>query len=545
MGKSNQLAHYSIFAGDPGYISEDLNNLLSVSLEDIYRVYETYIKDMPFIATSFVPRGQADLALEGSIEADIKEEDLTDEAAVFDVNQVVEYQRTPSSFDRTNEPPYGESPETPIPDVWETTLDNGLKVFGINNNEVPMINLNISVKGGQLLDDPDNVGVARMMGVMMNKGTVNKTPAELEEAIEVLGASISISSGRESIEIRMNCLEKNYNETLELLLEMMFEPRWDEKEFEIALESAKNSLEQQKASPGSIASNEFSRLIYGEDHIFSKNIIGSNESLNDMNISKIKDYYESSFSPDKAVLNYVGSIDQDDILISLAALSDSWESKEVMIPDYPVNKAPSDAELYFYDMPGAKQSVIYIGYPCMTIHDDDFYPATVMNYILGGGGFASRLTQVLRQEKGFTYGIRSGFSGTDIVGPFRLSTSVKTSNTLEALQLIIGIMEEYSTTFSEEDLDVTKGFLIKKNARAFETSGAKLGMLSSISKYGWDYDYVRQQEEIVRNMTVDEIRALAKKYVDPSKMIYLIVGDAETQMDGLEELGFGEAVLLN
>jgi len=541
MGKSYQLAHYSIFAEDPGFITEDLQNLLDVTLEDINRVFELYIKDMDFVATSFVPKGQASLALNGSREAIIVEENITEAVAGFDVDEIVDFKRTPSNFDRTIEPPYGSPPETPIPDIWESKLSNGLKVFGIENDEVPLINLNISIKGGLLLDHPDNVGVARMMGVLMNKGTANRSPEELEEAIEELGADISFSSGKESLQVSLNCLEKNYKATLELLEEMMFEPRWDKHEFEIAIASAKNSLEQQKASPGSIASNEFAKLIYGEGHIFSNNTLGTSESLTKMKIHDVEEFYSAYFSPDMAVLNYVGSIDKDELLSSLSSISDKWEREVVVAPEYSIKDAPADSRIFFYDMPGAKQSVIYMGYPSMDIHNPDFYPATVMNYILGGGGFASRLTQVLRQEKGFTYGIRSGFSGSDIVGPFSLSTNVKTSNTLEAIQLIKGIMEEYPLTFSEEDLAITKGYLVKKNARAFETSGAKLGMLGSISKYGWEYDFVRQQEEIVRNMTEEKIRELAAKYADPSKMIYLVVGDAATQLEGLEKLGFGKA----
>lgn len=545
MGKSGQLAHYQIFANDPGFIKKDINNMLNVSLADINKVYDKYLKDKAFIATSFVPLGQPEQALEGSVPADIKEENISEDVGEFDVDLVVPYEKTPSSFDRSVEPPYGDAPETPAPLVWKDELSNGLKVYGIENSEVPLVSLQLEIKGGFLLDNPDKVGVVNMMGQLMNKGTLNKTPEELEEAIEELGARIYISAGNESINVSLSCLSKNYSRALAIMEEMMLEPRWDEGEFEIIKESVRNGLEQQKGNPGSIAANKFAELIYGPDHIFSKNIMGTEESVERISLDDLKSYYNSYFSPRGAILCFVGAMDQEALVSSLSGLSERWQGEKLDIPGYMVQDKPSESKIYFYDMPGAKQSVIYIGYPCMDVNDPDFYPATVMNYILGGGGFASRLTQVLRQEKGFTYGIRSGFSGTQIRGPFTVSTSVKTSNTLEALTLIKGILADYAKTFCEEDLEVTKSFLVKKNARAFETSGSKLSMLNDISNYGWPYDYVRQQEQIVKDMDVDKIRALAAKYVDPGKMIYLVVGDAGTQLEGLKELGFGEAEMLN
>ena len=125
-----------------------------------------------------------------------------------------------------------------------------------------------------------------------------------------------------------------------------------------------------------------------------------------------------------------------------------------------------------------------------------------MNYILGGGGFASRLTQQLREGKGYTYGINSNFSGTHSPRPFTIASGVRTNVTLESAQLIKSILQDYPKKFSEKDLETTKGFLIKSNARAFETADAKLNMLDNIGKYGWKYDYVKDREQIVKGMTV-------------------------------------------
>ena len=168
-----------------------------------------------------------------------------------------------------------------------------------------------------------------------------------------------------------------------------------------------------------------------------------------------------------------------------------------------------------------------------------------MNYRLGGGGFASQLTQQLREGKGYTYGIRSGFSGSSMKGTFTIGSGVRSNITFEAASLVKDILDDFGKNYTENDLEITKGFMIKSNARAFETLRSKLSMLNNISNYGFDDDYAKQSEAIVKTMTVEDIKTLAKKYLNTNKMIYLVVGDAETQMEKLEDLGFGKAILLN
>ncbi|MYJ16483.1 MAG: insulinase family protein, partial [Gemmatimonadetes bacterium] len=177
--------------------------------------------------------------------------------------------------------------------------------------------------------------------------------------------------------------------------------------------------------------------------------------------------------------------------------------------------------------------------------DDGFYPATVMNFRLGGGGFASELTLELREGKGYTYGIGSGFQGTDLPGPFAIRSSVRSNVTFESLDLIKEIVERHGPAFDEADLVATQGFLLRANARAFETLGAKLGVVRAVSVYGFAPDYILERERIVREMTIDRLRELAERHLDTQGMIWLVVGDAATQRDRLAALGLGEAVMLD
>tara|TARA_R110002126_G_scaffold142037_3_gene287560 strand:- start:14468 stop:17302 length:2835 start_codon:yes stop_codon:yes gene_type:complete len=546
LGKGTGLASYNTYTGNPGFATQDIKNTLAVTTDDVMRVYKTYIKGKNFIATSFVPKNAANLAISNSVVADVVEEKIVIGAEEkFDPKIAATYEKTPSSFDRNIEPSYGPAPSLATPIVYKGELDNGLKLFGIENNEVPLVRFNLTIDGGQLLESMDKLGLANITADLLNKGTQNKTVQELEEAIQELGASINIYSNKENITISGTTLARNYDKTLALAKEMLLEPRFDAQEFELMKKATLASLRQQEANPNSVARNTYNELIYGKENIRSKNTLGTSKTVKSISLDDVKNFYINYISPSVAKMLIVGDITEEKAIASVEDLNTKWEAKEVNIPVYKTPEAPTKPVVYFYDIPNAKQSVLQFGSPALAATDADYYPASVMNYILGGGGFASRLTQELREGKGYTYGIRSGFSGTNAKGAFTISSGVRSNVTLESAQLVQKILSEYPTTFSDKDLETTKSFLIKSNARAFETAGAKLRMLSNIANYTWDADYVKNREDIVNNMTKERIQELANEYVNPNKMIWFVVGDAETQLERMKELGYGEPILLN
>ena len=549
LGKSAQLAEYNYLTGNPGYVGEDIRRMLAVTPADVMRVYAQYIKGKHYVATSFVPKGQTQLALSASVKAEVAEEKIVqgaEDAVNPDINAA--YTKTPSKSARDKEPAYGAAASVKVPPVWDKKLSNGMRVFGIHNNEVPLVQFEIVIDGGLLLEDINKVGVSNLMARLMTQGTAQKTPQELEEAIAQLGAKIQVTARTEDVRISVNTLARNYAATLSLVEEILLQPRWDEKEFALLKQSVLSQIRQQEANPNVVANQHYNQLIFGKDQIRSRSILGNAESVNAISIADLKTYYAKYMSPSVARMHVVGAVPQAAIVSSLERLNQAWKPLAVNLPapalasDFASSAA---GKIYFVDVPNAKQSVLQIGYPALAATDADYYPATVMNYILGGGGFASRLTQELREGKGYTYGINSSFSGSKSAGSFTIGSGVRSNVTLEATALVKQILDQYAVTYSAADLDTTKSFLIKSNARAFETAGAKLGMLENLSKYGWSPNYVQQRESIVKNMTVDQIKTLAKKYLDTSKMIWLVVGDAKTQLPRMKELGLGEPIVLS
>jgi zinc protease len=543
LGKSFQLARYNEYAGSPDYLATDLEKIQAVTKADILRVYEKYIKDKPYVMTCFVPKGQTDLVARGAERFPIMEESITAEETTAAPVEEFTAEPSPSSFDRSIEPAVGTDPEVTLPTVWQETLGNGMEIYGIEHHELPLIQFTVTISGGQLLDDFDQVGVANLVSDLLMEGTLNKTPIELEEAIDDLGASIMMYTGREAITLRANCLSSKITDVFALVEEILLEPRWDAKEFERIKRETLESINRNKANPNAIASNVFNDLTYGEKHIYRYPTVGTTDSVESISLEDVKTYYTNNFSPSVAHVAIAGNISRAEAVRTFKPLEDKWPARDVVFPEYPLPEPRAAAMVCFVDVPNAKQSVIRIGSLGLAYPDADYYPAYVMNYKLGGS-FNSIVNMILREEKGYTYGARSSFSGSRLPGTFAASSSVQSRVTLESVQIFRDSMTDYREGISADDLGFTKSALLKSNALRFETLGSLIGMLNTMGNYGFPADYIKQQEAVVRDMTLDRHRELARKYIEPDKMVYLVVGDAATQMNGLEQLGLGKPVLI-
>ncbi len=542
--KSLQLAYYNTFLDDPGYIEKDIENIKAVTLNDVLLVYDKYIKGKPHVVTSFVPKGKLDEVAENSVPAGVEEENINEAsqvkiAATADEKVV----KTPSNIDRSIEPPLGKDPEVNVPEIWKSTLSNGIQVYGIQNKELPLVEMSIVISGGVYQDRLGLPGVAGMVAGVLPQGTKNKTPVELEEEIELLGSDLNVYAGREDISMYTSTLSRNFDKTLALMKEILLEPRWDTSEFSLALTRTKNNIIQAEAQPISVANLLFYKLLYGKDNIFGYDPRGTRESIDKISINDLKDYYEKNFSPTVTKVLIAGNITREQALAALKPLETEWKDKEILVNDYPIPPGPEKSQIYFVDIPGSRQSVIDIGYLALSRDDPDFVKADFIDYSLGGA-FTSVLNQILREEKGFTYGASSYFQEMRVKAPFIASSSVRSDATFESVKIFRDEMEKYRTGLSQSGLQFIKNCMIRSNALRFETNGALVGMLGTMAIYGLPDDYVKRDEETIKNINVEEAKAIIDKYIIPDRMYYVIVGDAATQMQPLEKIGFGKPVLV-
>jgi len=545
LGKAIQLSEYNTFTNNPGFFEEEINNILSVTEEDIMRVYNKYIKGKNAVYVSFVPKGQIKLALSGAVKAEIEEEEIKlnklNISEYSPENRIIK-KFTPSSFDRSIEPSFGESYEITAPNIWRDQLKNGLDLYGNFSNETPLINFSLFIDAGRKYGAADKPAIPRLLAEMLSKGTANKTTSELEEAIQSLGSSISIRNDVEGTYISGFTLSKNFNKTINILKEILTNPRWDQKEFELLKIKVIEDITKSEGNPNFIAYRENAKLSYKDNNILHYVGYGPKNKIEAVELDDLQDFYKKFYNFNKAKLRIVGNYDTKQIKekFSFDMVMSSSNQRSLPEPANPVG----ETKIYFYDIPDSKQSVLTMNYPSLKATDENYLLAKAINFSLGGI-YTSKLNSKLRIEKGYTYGIRSAFNGTNDEGSFQIQTSVRTNVTKEAIELIRDIVTSYGTKFTPSELEIMKNALIRGKALENETFTNKLQLLNNISLYNYDDNYQSENTKLIKELSIDKFKLLAAKYILPSKMNILVVGDAKTQLGRLKELGYGDPILLN
>jgi zinc protease len=507
------------------------------------RVYQKYIKEKPYIMTSFVPKGRQAQAVEGAelatvwvekVEAGVKNEDVSP-------GEDAKFERTPTKHNRS-EPPFGEMPLFKMPAIATHRLDNGMMVYAIESKEIPLVTFEIVIRGGHWADPIEKSGVSSLLASLMMAGTAKRTPEQLEEAIDLLGATISITSGAEDFRLRATCLGRNYEATLALVEEMLLEPRWDKKEYDRLYKALQTNLKGREANANAIAAINFGKLVYGKDHILGYPVSGLPATTANITIDDLKNYYNTWFMPSGAAFQLAGAVSNDRMIKSLTGLEKAWPGRDIKLPLYHTDLKNKGDTLYFIDVPGAKQSVLYIGKLTLSAADSNSNNLDYANEILGGG-VSSRLTQVLRIGKGYTYGARSAITNTKEVAPFIAVTSVRANATFASLEIIKDMLADYSKTFTDQDVAITKNKVMKTSSLLYETQAAKLAMLGDISKYGRSTKYIEENQQELMKMDLNDFRAIINQYLQEAQMVYLVVGDKSTQLEEVKKLGKAVAEL--
>jgi zinc protease len=543
LNKAFQLAYSNEYSGDPGRAAAEAERYSKLTPADIMNVFHRYLKGRPYVMTSFVPKGQPQLAVEGARKAEIWQEAAGSSQQQEEVSAGEEAQceKTPTKYDRS-EPPLGAPPLLRAPAVWTGKLSNGLALYGIEQDEVPLVRFELMVRGGRWLDPADKIATAELMSRLMMEGTEKRRPAELEEAIGLLGASITTAASDEEILVTGTTLARNFEATIDIVTEMLLEPRWDETEFARIKQEFLTRFKAYESNPNQIASTVYRRLLYGDAHPKSRPI-GTPEGIAAISIDDLKQYYARNFSPSVATFQVAGDVTKDRVLKSLKPLGRDWNRREVAFLSFEV-PAEHGGRIFFVDRSGAKQSMIFAGHLALAATDDDYNNLVYANEVLGTGS-SGRLFQLLRLEKGFTYGAYSRVDNRLEIAPITMYTSVRTNATLESLELIRKLVSEYRATFGEKELATTKNMVIKRGTLEFESLTAKRGMLGQIAKYRRPANYIELDQRELMGLGLADFHRVIDKYLDEKDMIYVVVGDAASQRAGLDSLGIGAPVPLD
>ncbi len=546
LDKAFTLVQDNEFKGDPAYLIKKAELTNDVTKEDIMRVYEKYIKGQNYVMTNFVPKGQLDLIVSGAEKATVYQEEIVANVASEEVSQGEEavYDKTVTKFDRS-EPELGELPLFNMPDIWTTQLKNtGISVYGIENKEIPLVTFDITIKGGHWLDPIDKSGMASLLTDAMMEGTANRTSAELEEAIGLLGASINMGSGNEDISITATCLAKNFASTVALVEEILLEPRWDETEYNRLKQAMETSLKGREANSTTIAYTTLAKLLYGENHILGIPSAGTLESVKDITLGDLKAFYSDNISASVASIHIAGFINKEQVTKAFSSLDKNWKNKEVMMPSYQLAESKIGGNVYFIDVPDSKQSVIFLGRMALSASDADYNNLDYANEVLGGGS-SGKLMQILRIEKGYTYGASSFLQENIESSLFVAYSSVRANATNASMDIIVNLLDGYGKNFSDEDVEVTKNKILKGNTRAYESLSAKLSILRQISKFGKSMKYLEEEQNELVSLTLEDFKRIINEYLVEEEMVYVIVGDRATQLDEVNQLGKNPAIELD
>lgn len=546
--KTQALARNNVFAGRPDQMVIDLAHYQAVTKEEVMRVYRKYVRGKHFVALSTVPQGQTSLALTGSVvvrpdeDSPVGQKLVADEGAVTDDDP---YEYTPSVFDRSVEPPLlANTPESAMPPVWTGEMSNGMKVKGMAYTELPVVQFAVYLNSGMLCEPKGKSGLAHLTAAVLNCGTRTKTPEELEVALGLLGARVSFGVSTERMQLSGSCLKKNFPQVLRLVEEMLLEPRWDETALELARKRMIGNIRQSSTEPKVLARHVFRQMMYGPENVLSNSALASEKEVAAITMEDIKTFYKTHIVPGQATFDFVGGYEKKEVMKFLQPLARTWTTGGASQERLNLNFMAPQAKVYFVDYPGAKQSYILLGCPAMPKASNDYYPAKMVNQLLGASSNAL-LFDVLRLQHGYTYGAYSFFDCGKYANEFRATSSVQAAYTLEAMQLFKSCISTYGEQFTEQSLVKTKDAMFKENAAAFEMPDARLDLLSEMTVDGLPVDDLKRQEQLLKRMTLPEAKACIRNWLDYDRMFFVVVGDAASQLDRIRKSGLGEVKVVD
>jgi zinc protease len=535
-GKVSQLANFQTFTGNPNKIADILKMYSSLTKEDVMNAYNTYIKGKSAVVLSVVPKGQESLIAH----ADNFKIDSSNYTPPDYGYAGLKYAKAKDNFDRKKQPPFAAVPMITVPKFWKKELTNGAKVIGAENTEIPTITFTITIPGGHLAsaNDLSKVGLASFFAKMMNEDTKSYSAEQFSIELLKLGSSVNVSSGIDGITYSVQSLKKNFDKTMTLLEERMFHPNFTEDAFNRIKKQSLESFKLQKSQPASVATAVFMKLTYG-NNILGISQDGTEESVKNISLDDIKNYYSNYMTSQDAKVVIVGDIKEAEALSKLSFL-DKLSKKKITLPKTGESPSVDRTKVYLVDIPKAAQSEFRIGYATGLKYDatGDYYKAYLMNYPLGTD-FTSRLNQMLRETKGWTYGAGSFFAGDKYSGRFQFSSGIRADATDSALTEVMRQFRNYIENGpTEDEVDFMKTAVGQGDALNYETAFQKAAFIRRVLDYNLRADFVAQQNKILKNMNSTQMKAVASKYLQPDKMNILLVGDKAKILKGLQKLGY-------
>ena len=533
-GKGASLASYYTLTQNANNLKNEIQRYMSVKVEDVMRVYNTYIKNKPAVILSCVPKGKGDMRAQAD-NWKMYERAIESESAEY---KNVSYNEPKDDFTRSVMPMAKPASAVPVPNFYNLTLSNGIKAIGVYDNDIPKVNILISIKAGHRFEPKEKSGLSVLMASLLKKSTLKTSAEEIENKLDRLGSSISINSGDEELAINIESLKQNLDATLKIAEEIIFEPKFDDQEFELVKKQQLDGITQQQTNAGAIADLCYRKVLFGDENIMGIVASGNAETVGNIGVNDVKNYYNTMHAQNISIC-VGGDIKKEETALKLTFLNKFKSGDKVPEADNTLNKAAEPTKIYFIDKKNAAQSEIRMGYLALPYEAlGDFYKGTIMNFCFAGS-FNSHINYLLREIKGWTYGTRGGFSGTKYVGPYTISGGFKANTTDSTLVELTKELKKYNENgITAEELSFTKNAMLQSDALKYESPLQKLYFIKRVLDYNLPLDYVSQQTNLLNAMTKAEIDQLAKHYLPYNNMAIVVVGDKATNFEKVKKLGF-------
>jgi len=431
-------------------------------------------------------------------------------------------------FDRTQKPTPSGKIDFELPEIHNFSLNNSLRVYYVKKKTLPIVQINLILPAGSIYEPDNKYGLSTLTSMLIDEGAGNLSSLEISDTIDTLGSVLNINSNKEFATISLLTLKENLKKSLEIFSLITQSPNFNESDFERELPRLKTHILQLNDDPSYLASTEFQKNIY-ESTPYQFPSSGIIESINLLLNSEIKKFYMDRFLPSSSFLIIVGDLELDEV-------TDYFN-------DWQINKSPSQVvtsikktkkQIVLLNKPDTAQSEIIMGHFSKGRSSEDFYARTVLNSILGGQ-FSSRINLNLREDKGFTYGAHSNYSYNQLGSTFTISTSVKTENTSDAIKEIIFELENVKT-ISEEEVDFSKSYLMRRYPSLFETYSQVATNLSFLPIFNLDSNYFVNYINNISKVSRQQVLQAAHENILLEELVIVVVGNKKVIGDDLTKL---------
>ncbi len=411
-------------------------------------------------------------------------------------------------------------------DVKKEVLDNGLTLLVSERHNLPLVMVTVGIKAGSFIEPAEKAGLANLTARLLTEGTGSRTGRQISEEIEFAGGSLGASGDDDYITVSLSILKKDVSLGFELLSDVILNPVFPEDELRKKIMRIKAGLKAGEESPGFVASKAFIREVYG-GHPYGRLVQGSDETLDRIKRDDLMDFHAGYYIPNNSVMSVVGDITLDEVKSMIDEYFSGWRPGDVSIPAVARPEGLRKRKTITIDRELAQANII-IGHAGVSRDDPDYYALSVMNYIFGGGGFASRLMQTIREEMGLAYDIHSSFNALMEGGSFRINLQTKNESANTAIEEILKEMKRIRNSHvSDMELSDAKAFLTGVFPVRIETSRRIANFLVAVEFYGLGVSYIDDYQAYINGVTKEDILRVARKHLDPENFILVIVSDQE------------------